>query len=196
MRAKLVPVSRVEDMAASDAGFAPFAAHFDLGPYDGDLLAIPDPTTLIRLPWNTSVGWLACDLILAGKELAEGPRNMLRSVQSQLAQYGLTMKTGVECEFFLLDGNEPVGKAVVGDSKDVAAKPCYEAGALMRRCVDDQFAAPAERWAARCNPMLPSTGMGCPIMQQPDAALYWDGPPINTKASACNRLLVLRAGLM
>jgi glutamine synthetase len=39
------------------------------------------------------------------------------------------MKTGVECEFFLLgpDGN------AISDGDDSAAKPCYDQGALMRR---------------------------------------------------------------
>ncbi len=133
MRAKLVPASRVEDIASGGAGFAPFAAHFDLNPFDGDLLAIPDPSTLIRLPWQKEVGWLACDLVLDGVELAQGPRNTLRAVQEKLAAAGIVMKAGVECEFFLLDGSAPAGVARVGDRLDVGNKPCYDAGALMRR---------------------------------------------------------------
>jgi glutamine synthetase type III len=133
MRAKLVPASRVEDIASGGAGFAPFAAWFDLGPYDGDLLAVPDPSTLIQLPWQPDVGWLACDLILDGKELKQGPRNALRALNTKLAAQGIVMKCGVECEFFLLDASAPLGKPALGDPRDVAAKPCYEVGALMRR---------------------------------------------------------------
>ncbi|MGH6833749.1 MAG: type III glutamate--ammonia ligase, partial [Methyloceanibacter sp.] len=42
---------------------------------------------------------------------------------------GFTMKTGVECEFFLLcpDGSS------ISDAADTAAKPCYDQTALMRR---------------------------------------------------------------
>ncbi len=39
------------------------------------------------------------------------------------------MKTGVECEFFLL---QPDGTAI-SDAADTAAKPCYDQSALMRR---------------------------------------------------------------
>jgi glutamine synthetase len=39
------------------------------------------------------------------------------------------MKSGVECEFFLIT---PDGQAI-SDPSDVAAKPCYDASALMRR---------------------------------------------------------------
>jgi glutamine synthetase len=42
---------------------------------------------------------------------------------------GFTMKTGVECEFFLLS---PDGSAI-SDAADTAAKPCYDQTALMRR---------------------------------------------------------------
>src|SRR3546814_3741907 len=45
------------------------------------------------------------------------------------AQAGFTMKTGVECEFFLLS---PDGSAI-SDAADTAAKPCYDQTALMRR---------------------------------------------------------------
>lgn len=38
-------------------------------------------------------------------------------------EQGYRMKTGVECEFFLLTNNE---ETEVADSKDVAPKPCYE----------------------------------------------------------------------
>jgi glutamine synthetase len=42
---------------------------------------------------------------------------------------GFQMKTGVECEFFLL---APDGSAI-SDGDDTAAKPCYDQSALMRR---------------------------------------------------------------
>ena len=39
------------------------------------------------------------------------------------------MKTGVECEFFLIS---PDG-AAISDAADTQAKPCYDQSALMRR---------------------------------------------------------------
>jgi len=134
-RSKLVPASRVAEIAEDGAGFAGFAAHLDMDPTMGDLLAIPDESTLTPLPWRPEVGWLSCDLVHEGTELAHGPRNLLRSVNKSLADRGLALKTGVECEFFIIDG-APLGAGqspAVADPADTQAKPCYDAQALMRR---------------------------------------------------------------
>lgn len=134
-RSKLVPAKRVADIAADGAGFAGFAAHLDMDPTMGDLLAVPDASTLAVLPWQPEVGWISCNLVHEGVELAHGPRNVLRAVQAKLAaEYGLALKTGVECEFFLLDGaGAGTSGAALSDHLDVQSKPCYDAHALMRR---------------------------------------------------------------
>jgi glutamate---methylamine ligase len=128
-RAKLVPASAIDGMHRDGAGFAGFAAYFDMQPSDPDMLAMPDPDSLIQLPWKPEVGWLASDLMMRGQLVAQAPRNTLKRVLAQAGSVGYTMKTGVECEFFLVT---PEGNAI-GDSADVAAKPCYDASALMRR---------------------------------------------------------------
>jgi len=128
-RAKLVPASAIAEMQVNGAGFAGFAAHFDMTPADPDLIAIPDPASLIQLPWKPEVGWLASDLRMRGESVAQGPRDTLKRVLAQAAALGFTIKTGVECEFFLIT---PDGSAI-SDGADAAAKPCYDAQALMRR---------------------------------------------------------------
>src|SRR5690606_30939335 len=57
------------------------------------------------------------------------PRNVLKEVIARARAAGYQMKTGVECEFFIL---APDGGAI-SDGDDTAAKPCYDQGALMRR---------------------------------------------------------------
>lgn len=128
-RSKLVPVSCADDVASAGAGFAGFACNLRMAPTDGDLLAIPDPTSVTVLPWNKDVAWLACNLEWRGAELDHGPRNVLRRVLGMLRERGLTMKTGVECEFFLLNKEG----SSLADNLDTADKPCYEAHTLMRR---------------------------------------------------------------
>ena len=129
LRAKLVPAAAIAIMQKNGAGFAGFAAHFDLAPSDPDMLAIPDASSLIQLPWQPEVGWLAADLTMRGKLLEQGPRNLLRRVIGQAAESGYRMKSGVECEYFLItqDGS------AVADPSDRADKPCYDQSALMRR---------------------------------------------------------------
>ena len=54
----------------------------------------------------------------------------LLSVQARLAEHGVALKTGVECEFFLLDGSAPAARPALSDPFDVQAKPWYDAGNL------------------------------------------------------------------
>ena len=128
-RAKLVPASAIGAMARNGAGFAGFATWLDMTPADPDLFAIPDPDSLIQLPWKPEVGWLAADLWMDGKEVAHAPRNVLKATIARGAAQGLTLKSGVECEFFLI---APDGMTI-SDVADRQLKPCYDQSALMRR---------------------------------------------------------------
>src|SRR5690606_25104915 len=76
-RAKLVPAAAIDQMAKSGAGFAGFATWLDMSPADADLFALPDPSTLIQLPWKPQVGWLAANLRMNDKPVEQGPRNIL-----------------------------------------------------------------------------------------------------------------------
>lgn len=128
-RAKLAPASAIADMQKAGAGFAGFATWLDMTPADPDLFAIPDPATLIQLPWKPEVGWLAADLWMGGKSVDHAPRRVLQAQIARAAEQGLQMKTGVECEFFLIT---PDG-STIADAADTQIKPCYDQQALMRR---------------------------------------------------------------
>jgi glutamine synthetase len=128
-RAKLVPAEAIGAMARNGAGFAGFATWLDMTPADPDVFAIPDPDSLIQLPWKPEVGWLAADPWMNGKPVEQAPRNLLKKVKAKAAETGLQLKSGVECEFFLIS---PDG-ASVKDTADRQAKPCYDQSALMRR---------------------------------------------------------------
>ena len=129
LRSKLVPAQAIGDMQKNGAGFAGFATWLDMTPADTDMFAIPDPDSLIQLPWNKEVGWLASDLWMDGKPVAASPRVILKNQINNLSKKNLIMKSGVECEYFLIssDGNE------IADSRDTQSKPCYDQSALMRR---------------------------------------------------------------
>ena len=129
LRSKLVPARAIKEMQESGAGFAGFAAWLDMSPADSDMFGIPDPDSLIQLPWNKEVGWLASDLWMNGKPVEASPRVMLKNQIKKLEKKGLLMKSGVECEYFLIspDGNS------IADPRDTQSKPCYDQSALMRR---------------------------------------------------------------
>ncbi len=129
LRSKLVPTRAIKDMQKAGAGFAGFAAWLDMTPADADMFAIPDPNSLIQLPWNKEVGWLASDLYMNGKPVEASPRVMLKNQINKLNSQGLSMKSGVECEYFLITPNG----ASIADPRDTQSKPCYDQSALMRR---------------------------------------------------------------
>jgi len=129
LRSKLVPTRAIDEMQKNGAGFAGFATWLDMTPADTDMFAIPDSDSLIQLPWNKEVGWLASDLWMGGKPVKASPRVMLKEQIKKLNTKNLTMKSGVECEYFLIttDGKK------IADERDTQSKPCYDQSALMRR---------------------------------------------------------------
>ena len=56
LRSKLVPAQAIKDMQKNGAGFAGFATWLNMTPADPDMFAIPDPDSLIQLPWKREVG--------------------------------------------------------------------------------------------------------------------------------------------
>ncbi len=129
LRSKLVPAQSIKEMQKEGAGFAGFSTYLDMSPADPDMAAIPDPNSLIQLPWQPDVAWLAGDLWMNDKPVDSSPRIMLRNQISKLAKKNMYMKTGVECEYFLIS---PDG-STIADEKDTADKPCYDQSALMRQ---------------------------------------------------------------
>ncbi len=128
-RAKLVPARAIGQMQKDGAGFAGFAAWLDMTPAHPDMFGVPDPASLIQLPWKPEVGWLASDLWMDGKPVESSPRVMLKRQIEAAAKKGYRMKTGVECEYFLINQD---GTAL-SDERDTQTKPCYDQSALMRR---------------------------------------------------------------
>jgi len=129
MRSKLVPASAIDAMARDGAGFAGFATWLDMTPADSDMFAIPDPGSLMQLPWKPEVAWLAADPVMDGKPVAHAPRNVLKRQIERASALGYELKSGVECEYFLIT---PDGSGLA-DGDDTQAKPCYDQQALMRR---------------------------------------------------------------
>ena len=129
LRSKLVPAQAIGEMQKDGAGFAGFATWLDMTPADSDMFGVPDPDSLIQLPWNKEIGWLASDLYMDGKPVKASPRIMLKEQIKRMSQKKLQVKSGVECEYFLIseDGHS------LADKRDIQSKPCYDQSALMRR---------------------------------------------------------------
>jgi glutamine synthetase type III len=128
LRAKLVPAAAIGQMQRDGAAFAGFSTHLDFSPADPDLFAMPDAASLIQIPWQPEIGWVAADLTLGGQPVAQAPRLVLKRQVAAAEAAGYRLKSGVEAEFFVL---RPDGQAI-GDDGDRQPKPCYDQTALLR----------------------------------------------------------------
>ena len=98
-------------------------------PADADMFAIPDPDSLIQLPWKKEVGWLASDLWMNGKPVEASPRVILKKQIAKISKNNMLLESGVECEYFLISQEG----TSIADSRDTQPKPCYDQSALMRQ---------------------------------------------------------------
>ncbi len=128
-RAKLVPAEVIGEMQEEGAGFAGFATYLDMTPAYPDMLAVPDPDSVIQLPWKPEVAWVAGDCVMNDEPVAQAPRVTLKRLIAEAAGEGMRVKSGIEAEYFLttMDGSQ------ISDPYDTAAKPCYDQQAVMRR---------------------------------------------------------------
>jgi glutamine synthetase len=129
LRSKLVPATAIDEIQSEGAGFAGFATWLDMSPADSDMFGIPDGDSVIQLPWNKEIAWVASDLYMDGKPVEASPRVALKAQIEKANKLGMYMKSGVECEYFLVNSD---GTAL-SDPKDTQEKPCYDSSALMRR---------------------------------------------------------------
>ena len=67
-RAKLVPAQAIAEMQEEGAGFAGFATWRDMTPAHPDMLAVPDPASVIQLPWKPEVAWVAANCVMEGED--------------------------------------------------------------------------------------------------------------------------------
>jgi glutamine synthetase len=132
LKAKLVPVSHIEEFARDGAGFAGFACgDVGQGPHDPDICSIPDFRSLTILPWRKNTAWVTGNLHVDGKPWPLCPRTVLARQLEMARTQGYVVNVGIEPEFMLLKKNA-AGEYVPWDALDTLVKPCYDLRALYR----------------------------------------------------------------
>jgi glutamine synthetase len=130
--AKLIPASSFDLMMDGGAGFAGFAAGpLGQNPADPDLIAVPDPDSYMRVPWEPTLAVVMCDIAVEGNLWPYTPRVILKQQLEKLTERGLVYNVGLEAEYFLLRRNAD-GSVAVADPLDTATSPCYDVKALTR----------------------------------------------------------------
>jgi len=130
--AKLIPAASFDLMMDGGAGFAGFAAGaMGQTPADPDMIAVPDPDSYMRVPWQPALAVLQCDIHVDGLPWEFTPRLILKNQLAKLEERGMTYKVGVEAEYFLV-ARQPDGSVSIADPLDTATSPCYDVKALTR----------------------------------------------------------------
>ena len=70
----------------------------------GDMMLVPDLSTLRRIPWQPGTALVMADLGWEGGDaVAQAPRSILSAQRARLAERGLTAFAGTELEFIVFD---------------------------------------------------------------------------------------------
>ena len=82
---------------------------------------LPDPASLVSLPWAPHTAWLRADALLAdGSPVAIDPRRVLRRALAQLQQRGWQLHCGLEVEFHI---HRIIDNRLEADAADWPAEP-------------------------------------------------------------------------
>lgn len=130
---KLIPVSAADDLVANGVGFAGYAAGaMGQQPKDTDVVAIPDVSSYTPLPFvRPGLAMVHCDPHVGGLPYAFAPRVILKKQIALAAELGLSLYSGAEVEYFLVNRGAD-GSLSTADSRDDAAQPCYDSRGLTR----------------------------------------------------------------
>jgi len=131
-KSKAVPVSHLEDILTTGAGFAGGGV-FGLGlqPHEGEYIVVGDLSTLTLLPWAPGFARVMGTGTVNGKPHPLDPRNVLAAQVARLAERGWTLNAGMEPEFSLFR-RQPDGGFAPMDETDNLQKPAYDYRGIAR----------------------------------------------------------------
>src|ERR1700749_992546 len=98
-KSKIVPVDHLPQLLAGSERYTPrgMGGIGVMTPHEDECVAIPDPSTLQVLPWDTRFAWMAADLSYGGREpFALCPRSALKRQLARAADAGDTGNLGGE----------------------------------------------------------------------------------------------------
>lgn len=132
-KGKFVPIEHLDHMVKGSELYTGYALD-GLGqkPNEDEIASVPDLNSLIQLPWQPEVAWMAADNTLHGEPYEINTRVALKKVLAQAEEMGFGFNLGIECELFVLKEEED-GSLSVPDKDDKLIKPCYDVRSFMNR---------------------------------------------------------------
>lgn len=132
-KGKFVPIEHLDQMLKGSELYTGYALD-GLGqkPNEDEIASVPDLNSLIQLPWQPEVAWMAADNTLHGEPYEINTRVALKKVLAEAEAMGFGFNLGIECELFVLKEEEN-GSLSVPDKDDKLTKPCYDVRSFMNR---------------------------------------------------------------
>jgi glutamine synthetase len=125
-KAKVVPLAHLQHMAEGSERYTGYALDgLGQAPNDDELTSVPDFNTIIQLPWEPKLAWMAADNEFQGKPYPLNTRVALKAQIAKAAEMGFGFNLGVECEIFLLRQNAD-GSLAIPNPDDKLEKSCYD----------------------------------------------------------------------
>ncbi len=129
-KAKSVPIDHFARMMRGSELFTGAALDgLGQGPQDDELAIHPDPAAVTQLPWRPEIAWAPGNLRYHGEPWPMCSRNVLQRQIDRLAQHGLKLNLGVECEVFLV--RREGDKVVPANPADTLPKAAYDVVGLL-----------------------------------------------------------------
>lgn len=103
-KSKSVPISHLPNLLAGSERYTPrgMGGIGRMNAVEEEVIAVPDESTLLPLPWDRRFVWMVADMSYGGKEpFALCPRSTLKRQIDAAAEAGFTCDLGVEPEFYV-----------------------------------------------------------------------------------------------
>jgi glutamine synthetase len=113
-KSKVVPIACLSELLAGHERYTPrgLGGLGAMNAAEDECVALPDPASLVVLPWDRRVAWMSADLYFGGREpFALCPRSILKRQLEVAADAGFDFLVGIECEVYMVraDAVGPVG---------------------------------------------------------------------------------------
>lgn len=132
-KSKVVPIDHLPNLLAGSERYTPrgMGGIGAMDPVEDEVIAVPDPSTLVILPWDTRFAWMAADMSFGGtRDFPLCPRSTLKRQVAAAAEAGFVCNLGVEPEFYAFkpESLEPgAGRLIPAAlSEEIKPSPAYD----------------------------------------------------------------------
>lgn len=127
-KTKTVPIDHFDRMMRGSELFTGAALDgLGQGPHDDELAILPDPTTVMQLPWRPNVALVPGQLTYHEEPYPMCSRTILARQVERAAKMGLKFNLGIECETYIVRADPDALNGIApNDPRDTISKAAYD----------------------------------------------------------------------